>query len=379
MPRILLSILAGAIALILIGPARAQDAIKIGIVTDHTGNAAEFAQIEEQGLELALKEINAAGGVLGKKIELAYEDDEDKPALSATKVRKLASSGVVLIIQLSSSTSTQQAESASLETKVPHIGANQAADTLVTKLDNPYFFLAGMPASIQFKTLLAFTQKKYKTAAIFTDTSAIAQFVAKTFREGSEKAGIKIVDEETIEAGATDAVAQVQHIRSANPEVVLDAGNTISESATFYRTYRRLGLTYPIVANYNKSIPRYLTVVPHLLDGVYFLDCFDQDKPETKAFIERFKAARHEEPFSLAAFGYNALYLAADAIKRAGAPDREKIKDALASTKDFKSVIGAKGTTLNFSPDHRAGFPEQGAVIRVIENNKHGKAIFSGY
>ena len=131
MPRTLFSILAGVVSLLVFGGSvRAQDTVKIGIVTDHTGNAAEYARIEEQGLELALKEINAAGGVLGKKIELSYEDDEDKPALSATKVRKLASSGVALIIQLSSSTSTQQAESASLETKVPHIGANQSADTL---------------------------------------------------------------------------------------------------------------------------------------------------------------------------------------------------------------------------------------------------------
>jgi branched-chain amino acid transport system substrate-binding protein len=376
----LFSILASAF-LLLIQPVspRAQDTVKIGVVTDHTGNAAEFARIEEEGLELALNEVNAAGGVLGKKVELVYEDDEDKPALSATKVRKLASNGVALIIQLSSSTSTQQAESASLETKVPHIGANQAADTLVTKLDNPYFFLAGMPASIQFKTLLAFTQKKYKTAAVFEDTSAISQFVAKVFKDGSAKAGIKVVADETIETGATDAVAQVQHIRSANPEVVFDAGNTISESATFYRTYRRLALPYPIIANYNKSIPRYLEVIPGLLDGIYFLDCFDQDKPETKAFIERFKAARKAEPFSLTAFGYNALVLAVDAVKRAGSADREKIREALASTHDFKSVIGATGTTLNFAPDHRAGFPEQGAVIRVIENNKHGKAIFAGY
>jgi len=379
MPRMLL-IIAGVITvLVLSAPARAQDSIKIGIVTDHTGNAAEFAKIEEEGLELALKEINAAGGVLGKKIELSYEDDEDKPALSATKVRKLASSGAALIIQLSSSTSTQQAEAASLETKIPHIGANQSADTLVTKLDNPYFFLAGMPGSIQFKTLLAFMRKQYKTAAIFTDTSAIAQFLAKTFREGGVAAGIKIVDEETIESGATDAIAQVQHIRNANPDVVLDAGNTISESAAFYRSYRQLNLPYPILASYNKSIPRYLEVVPHLLDGVDFVDCFDDEKPETKTFIEHFKADRGKEPFSLTAFGYNALYLAKDAIERARSADREKIKDALANTHDFKSVIGARGTTLNFAPDHRAGFPEQGAVIRVIENNRHGKAIFAGY
>jgi len=359
--------------------AAAQDAIRIGVITDRTGNAAEFARIEEQGLELALKEINAKGGILGRKIQLLYEDDEDKPALSATKARKLSSAGVPIIIQLSSSTSTQQAEAATLETKTPHIGANQSADTLVTKLDNPYFFLAGMPGSIQFKTLIAYTQQRYKTAAIFTDTSAIAMFIAKTFRAGLEKSGVKIVAYEIIETGATDAVPQVQRIRQAKPDVVIDAGNLISESATFYRTYRQLGLTYPVIASYNKSIPRYLQLVPGLLNGVAFLDCFDQEKPETKAFIEKFKAEFKAEPFSLAGYGYNALWLVKDAMERAGSTDREKIRAALEGTKEFPSVLGAKGTVFSFSAKQRAGFPDKGAVIRLIENNQHGRAVFSGY
>ena len=102
--------LGAIVALALSPPATAQDVVKIGVVTDHTGNSAEFARIEEQGLELALKEINASGGILGKQVQLLYEDDEDKPALSATKIRKLSSAGVPAIIQLSSSTSTQQAD-----------------------------------------------------------------------------------------------------------------------------------------------------------------------------------------------------------------------------------------------------------------------------
>lgn len=370
----------GAVTLLALGsPATAQDIVKIGVVTDHTGNSAEFARIEEQGLELALKEINAGGGILGRKVQLLYEDDEDKPALSATKVRKLSSAGVPAIIQLSSSTSTQQAEAASLETKTPHLGANQSADALVTKLDNPYFFLAGMPASIQFKTLLAFTQQRYKTAAIFTDTSAIAMFIANTFKDGLARAGVKVVDEEIIEAGATDAVPQVQRIRNANPEVLLDTGNTISESAAFYRSYRQLGLNIPVIASYNKSIPRYLQLVPGALDGVVFLDCFDQEKPETKGFIERFRNEFKVEPFSLSGYGYNALALLKDVIERAGSFDREKIRAAFADTHDFKAVIGATGTSFNFAADHRAGFPDKGAVIRVIENNHHSRAIFSGY
>ncbi len=357
----------------------AQETLKIGVITDRTGNAAEFARIEEQGLELALKEINASGGILKRKVELLYEDDEDKPALSATKARKLSSAGVPVIIQLSSSTATQQAQSATLETKTPHLGANQSADTLVTRLDNPYFFLAGMPASIQFKTLLSYTQQKYKTAAIFTDTSAIAMLIGKVFREGLEKAGVKVVAYEIMEAGATDAVPQVQRIRAANPEVVIDAGNMISESATFYRTYRQLGLKFPVIASYNKSIPRYLQLVPGLLDGVAFLDSFDQDKPETKAFIDKFKAEYKVEPFSLSAYGYNALYLIKDVIERAGSTDREKVRAAFEATQNFATVLGANGTMMTFSAKQRAGFPDKGAVMRLIENNKHGKAVFAGY
>src|SRR5882757_7170770 len=370
----------GAFVISMLGaPAFGQDTIKIGIVTDHTGNAAEFARIEEQGVELALGEINAAGGMLGRKVQLIYEDDEDKPALSATKVRKLSSAGVPVIIQLSSSTATQQAEGASLETKIPHIGANQSADSLVTKLDNPYFFLAGMPASIQFKTLIAFTKQRYKTAVIFADTSAISMFIAKTFENGLKDAGVRLLGVEIIETGATDAIPQVQRIRNANPDVVLDAGNTISVSAAFYRSYRQLDLKYPIIASYNKSLPRYLQLVPGMLDGVAFLDCFDFDKPETQGFIERFKAQFKEEPFSLSGYGYNAMMLVDNAIKRAGSPDREKIRAALADTHDFKSVIGAKEGVFDFSADRRAGFPDKGAVIRLIENNRHGKVVFAGY
>ena len=114
-------------------------------------------------------------------------------------------------------------------------------------------------------------------------------------------------------------------------------------------------------------------------DPQAFLDSFDQDKPETKAFIEKFMAEYKTEPFSLSAYGYNALVLVKDVIERAGSTDREKIRAAFETTQDFRTVLAATGTTLTFSPKQRAGFPDKGAVMRLIENNKHGKAVFSGY
>ena len=98
-----------------------------------------------------------------------------------------------------------------------------------------------------------------------------------------------------------------------------------------------------------------------------------------KDCIAKFKAEYKAEPFSLAAYGYNALYLAKHVIEKAGAPDREKIRAAFETTQNFPTVLGAKGTTFSFSAKQRAGFPDKGAVMRLIENNQHGKAIFSGY
>ena len=80
---------AAAVAIAGLGPAAGADSIKVGVITDRVGNSAAWAKPIEQGLELALAEINGAGGVLGKKIELLYESDQSKPDISATKARKL--------------------------------------------------------------------------------------------------------------------------------------------------------------------------------------------------------------------------------------------------------------------------------------------------
>jgi branched-chain amino acid transport system substrate-binding protein len=359
--------------------AASAETLKIGVITDRTGNSADYARLIEQGVMMGLEEINAGGGILGKKVELVWEDDEDKPQLSATKARKLADQGVPLIIQLSSSTATQQAQTATLEAKVPHLAPNQSADTLTTKLDNPYFFQLGPLGSYQIKTLMAFAGPKYKKVAIVTDNSGLGTYLASVFKKVLIDSGKEVVAEQVIEIGATDAVPQLQRVRAAGPDAIFQAGITTSEMALFFRGYHQLGLKYPVLGSFNLSIPKYLELVPGMLDGVYFVDVFDQDKPEAKAFVEKYRKKYNADPFSLPAYGYNGMMLVADVFKRAGSADREKVRQALADTKNFASVIGAKGTTIGFAPGKRTGFPEQGCVIRVIENNKHGRAVHAGF
>ena len=183
------------------------ESVKVGIITDHTGDAADYTKLVEKGVALALKEVNEAGGVLGTPLELVWENDENKPPLSATKAHKLVDAGVPLIVQLMSP-AVLQAESVTLETKTPHLAPNQSGDTLTTKLDNPYFFQMGPLGSIQIKTLMAFARSKYKRVALVTDNSGLGILIKDTFKAGLQQAGIEIVSETVVETGSTDAVPQ---------------------------------------------------------------------------------------------------------------------------------------------------------------------------
>jgi branched-chain amino acid transport system substrate-binding protein len=360
-------------------PAYAQETVKIGVLTDRTGGAKFYAEPVTEGIILGFEEINAKGGILGKKVELIIEDDQNVPDVSATKARKLVDSGVVFMMSNSASPVTLQASTVSLETKTPHMTPANSADFLTTRLQNPYFWQTGPLASQQFATLMSFVKaRNFKNVALVTDNSELGLANAGSFRTGFEKLGIKIVSDEVIPGGTTTAIPQMQKIRAGNVDAIFQAGVLGPEMALFFKAYHELGLKQPVLGSYNLSIPAYLTIAKDLMNGVAFIDGFDQDKPEAKAFIAAYKKRYNKDPFSLHAYGYDAAYLVADAIKRAGSTtDKEKIRAAMQATKGWTGAVGAKGASVTFG-EKRAGFDPNGAVVRIIENNNHGKVVHSG-
>lgn len=367
--------LAASVAL----PAAAQDTIKIGVITDKTGTAKFYAEPVYEGVALGIKNINAQGGVLGKKIEMLVEDDQNKPDVSATVARKLVDQGAVFILSISSTTATQQQQTVSLETKTPQLTPTNSGETLTTQIENPYFFQTGPLFSYQINTLLAYTKvKQYKRVALMTDNSELGQLVAKSFKAGLEKQGIQIVVEEVVQRGATSAVPQMQKVRAANPEAIFQAGVLGAEMVLFFRAYHQLGMKTPILGSYNLSIPLYLTMAKGLMDGIVIVDAYDREKPEVKAFEAEFEQEYKKPAFNLNAYGYDGVRLVVDAIKRAGSADKEKIRAAMQATKDFPAIIGAKGMKYTFPPGKRTGFDPNGVVVRLIENNAHGRVVHAG-
>lgn len=371
------AVLAGALLAAM--PVMAQNTIKIGMITDKVGPAKPYAEPVAAGAVFAVKELNAKGGLLGRQVELLIEDDQARPDISATAARKLVDAGAAFILSVSLSPATQQAQSVTLETKTPHMTPSNSGDTLTTQVNNPNFWQTGPLGSTQIATLLSYAaQKNFKKVALVTENSDLGQLTNRFFKAGLEKAGIQIVAEEVVPRGSTTAEPQMQKVRAAAPDAIFLTGVLTPENALILRAYRQLGLKAPLLGNYNFSVPQTSVVAKGLLDGLVFVDAFDPAKPQTRAFIEAYKKDSGSEPYNLNGYGYDGVMLVADAIKRAGSTDKEKVRAAMQATKGFVGVMGAVGSSYGFADGKRTGFDPNGMVVRVYEGDRQGRVVHTG-
>jgi branched-chain amino acid transport system substrate-binding protein len=358
--------------------AGAQDTIKIGVITDRVGVSKPYSEPATEGVIFGAEEINRKGGILGRKIELLVEDDQSRPDISAALARKLIDQGAVFIMSVSLSPATQQQQTVTMEAKTPQMTPMNSADYLTTQLDNPYFWQTGPLGSVQIATLLAHAKSRnFKKVAVITDNSDLGQAIAKAFKATLGKAGIEVVADEVVARGATTAIPQMQKLRAASPEAMFLAGVLTAENVLIFRAYRELGLKFPIHSSYNLSVPIYETVAKGLVNGVTFVDAYDPDKPEVKAFVAAYKKGTGKDPQNLHGYGYDGINLIADAIRRAGSTDKEKIRAAMQAT-NYAGVMGAKGMKYTFPEGKRVGFDPNGMVVRLYEKDKQGRVLHVG-
>jgi branched-chain amino acid transport system substrate-binding protein len=370
----------GALALLaLAGNVAAQDTVKIGLIVDRIGFAKAWSEPITQGAIYAAKELNAKGGVLGKKVELLIEDDQSKPDLSATAARKLSEAGADFILSLTHTVAALQAQTVTVETKTPHLAPSLTVDTLTTQINNPNFWQTGPLASTQIATLLSYArQKSYKRVALLSDNSAISQATAKAFKAEFDKTGIQVVSEEVLPAGSVSADAQMQKVRAAKPDAIFLATLLTPENLLVLKAYRQSGMKTPLVGNYNLAVPVYMTAAKGLLDGITFVDAWDPAKPQVKQFVAGFTKEMGYEPHNMMGYGYDGVMLAADAIRRAGGTDKEKVRQAMQATRGYKGVLGSMDATYGFAEGKRIGFDPEGMVVRMYEGDKQGRVLHVG-
>ncbi len=366
MKRIPLPLLAAGL-LLLASCAKQSDAIKVGEYASLTGKEAGFGQTSHHGVVLAIEEINAAGGVLGKKLELAYEDNQTKAGESATAVKKLLSREkvIALIGEVSSGRSLEAAPIAQAA-KIPMI-APAATNPKVTETGDYIFrvcFIDPFQGTVMAKFALTDLRAR-KVAIISSVSNAYSVGLAKFFTATFTKGGGMIALEQKYSEGDKDFRAQLTAVKAAGVEAIFVPGY-YTESALIVRQARDLGITVPFIGGDGWEDEQLLKIAGDALNGCYYSTHFSPENtdPAVGKFVGKYKARWNGEvPGAFSALGYDAVYVLADALKRAGTTDGAKLRDALAATKDF---AGASGVT-TIDQDRNATKP---ATIIAIKGGK---------
>ena len=371
-----------ALATALLGiaaPAAAQEPIKIGLIVDRIGFAKAWSEPITQGAVYAARELNAKGGVLGRKVDLLIEDDQSKPDLSATAARKLEEAGAAFILSLTHTVAALQAQTVTVETKTPHLAPSLTVDTLTTQVQNPNFWQTGPLASTQIATLLSYARhSNYKRVALVSDNSAISQATAKAFKAEFDKNKLELVADEVLPSGAQSAEAQMQKVRAAKADAIFLATLLTPENLLVLRAYRQHAMKTPLIGNYNLAVPVYMSVAKGLLDGIVFVDAWDPAKPQVKQFVAGYAKEMGVEPHNMMGYGYDGVMLAADAIRRAGSTDKEKVRQAMQATRGYKGVLGSVDSSYGFAEGRRIGFDPEGMVVRMYEGDRQGRVLHVG-
>ncbi len=341
--------LAGACSALLLsltscGPGGGGNTILVGEFASLTGKEATFGISSHEGTLLAIEELNAAGGVLGKQFELRTEDDQSKAGEPANVVNKLISKdGVVAILGEVASSRSLEAAPICQQNKIPMISP-ASTNPKVTETGD-YIFRVCFIDPFQGTVMANFATHtlKAKKVAVFTDVkSDYSKGLAKFFKEGFTKAGGTIAAELDFNGGDKDFKAQLTAIKSATPDAVFIPGY-YTDVALICIQAKQLGLNVPLFGGDGWESDTLLQIGKDAVEGHYFSTHYASDaaSPKVTAFVAAYKKRFNGKvPDAMAALGYDSAMFLADAIKRAGTTDSAKLRDALASTKEFDAVTG---------------------------------------
>lgn len=322
--------------------------IKLAMAAPLTGDYANFGLSDIEGMQLAVEEINASGGVLGKKIELVKGDDKGDPKEAVSIAQKFVNDkDIVAVLGHFFSGCTLAAAPIYQKAGIPTL-AVASTNPKVPQVGN-YIFRINVGDNYQGAQLAEwlYNKKGKKNVAIVYDNNDYGKGVTDAFRGKFQALGGKIVDIETYVGGQDkDFSVIITKIKQAKPEALVIVGY-YSDAALFIDQAKRQGLDVLIVGSDSIYSDDFMKIGGKSVEGVYTVGYFHASDPRPKAqeFVKKYKEKYNKIPDAWAPYAYDAVYVMVDAIRRAGTTDRAKVRDALAQTKGFEGASGI--TTFN--------------------------------
>ncbi len=347
--------------------AAAAEPIRIGEIEPLTGKEAAFGQSAHRGVRMAIDEINARGGVLGRPLAVVVEDNQSKPGDSATVAKKLiAREKVVALICGGTSSNCLEIAPIAQGAKIPFISTTATAPEVTEKRD--YIFRTCFIDPFQGEVLAKFAHATLKTKRVAVLTSASASYsvgLSKVFREKFAALGGQIAIEQKYAEGDKDFRAQLTAIKAAKPDAIAATG-FYTEAALICKQARDLGITVPIFGGDGWEAPELIEIGGKAVEGTYYASHYSSEstEPVVADFVKRYRARHNgETPDSMAPLAYDAVMILADALARAGSTDSAKLRAALAAAKDFPGVTGR--TTIDAQRN-----ATKSAVMLTVKNGK---------
>lgn len=318
--------------------------IKVGVYVDLTGKTSSFGKSTKDGITMAVEEINAKGGVDGRKLVLVVEDDQGVPANAATVVTKLVTQDKVqAVLGEVASTNSLAAAPIAQSNSIPMITPS-STNPKVTQVGDYIFrvcFIDPFQGSVMAK--FASNTLKAKKAAILGDVNSdYSKGLTQFFKEEFTKLGGTIVAESSYTQDDQDFKGQLTQIRSANPDVIYIPGY-YSQVGVIAKQARELGINVPLMGGDGWDSPDLFKLGGTSLTNSYISNHYsvDDPSPAIRTFVDAFKKRfGGESPDSLAALAYDSAYVLAEAIRRAKTTEPAKLRDAIATTKDYSGVTG---------------------------------------
>ena len=346
--------------------------IKIGHYASMTGKEATFGTQVDAGIRLALDEINASGGVLGRKLQVITEDTQSQtqPAINAVE-KLIGRDEVVALLGEVASGRTMAAAPVAEREKVPMLTPASTNEKVTIAKDGgvlKYIFRICFIDPFQGEVMAKFASQNLeaKRVALLVDkANAYSVGLAKNFTDKFTADGGQIVIEQAYEGGQNDFKAQLTAIKATNPDAIFVPGY-YTEVSLIATQARELGITVPLLGGDGWDSP-VLTqgAAGKALEGCFFSNHFSEQDTSAivQTFVKTFRAKYNEEAGAMAALGYDALKILAKVIQDAGKADRESIAAGLANLKNYQGVTG----TISIDAQHNATKP---AVVLEIKGGR---------
>lgn len=333
--------LAALAAMGVLRPGFAADPIRIGLVDETTGPQAEAGVLTLRGVQLAMEEINAAGGILGRPVQLVIEDNQSTNPGTVLAYSKLVEQKVVAVIGPLRSTQVQAASPTIAKARLPAIIGG--SDPTLTRVNNPWIFRVRPSDIYSSRAMAEFGVKTLgkRKWAIVHSTDTFGANGKTALAEALKARGIEPVLVQGYTSNQQDFTAVVLSVKKSGADIIGSYMTNSPDVGIFARQLRQLGVQAEWIGSTSLVTETALKLAGDALWGTHTVtDFFVDANPESKAFAAKFKAKHGFNPDLYSAWSYAALHLLKSAIEKAGSTDSAAIRTAILNTKGLKGIEG---------------------------------------